>query len=129
MLTLGILLITIITCIVIVHKYDSELAAVIGGASSLCLVFCALTLININSRFQVTIEKYNNLKEEIEEYNSLTDSCKNVSFEFDTIKRNAVRMNNTISKHSVMSKSAWVNLWYSEKIGNLEKLNINGIKE
>lgn len=127
MLTLGLLLIITVTCFVIVQKYGQELVAFIGMVSSFCLVLCVLTLININSRFQVTIEEYNNLKAQIDAFNE-SDSCRNISQQ-NTLNDDVYVMNNTISKHSVMSKSAWVNLWYSEKIGNLEKLYIYGIKE
>lgn len=123
MLTLVILLVTSVTCIVLGYIYDNGFVGFIGFCAISCLIILLLSLININSRFQVEIEEYNNLKAQIEAYNALPDSCKDVSFEFD-LRRDVIAMNNKISKHKVMSKSGWSNLWNSEEIGSLEKLNI-----
>lgn len=123
MLTLVILLVTSVTCIVLGYIYDNGFVGFIGFCAISCLIILLLSLININSRFQVEIEEYNNLKAQIEAYNALPDSCKDVSFEFD-LRRDVIAMNNKISKHKVISKSGWSNLWNSEEIGSLEKLNI-----
>jgi hypothetical protein len=128
MLTLVILLATSVTCIVLGYIYDNGFVGFIGFCAISCLIILLLSLININSRFQVEIEEYNNLKAQIEAYNALPDSCKDVSFEFD-LRRDVIAMNNKISKHKVMSKSGWSNLWNSEEIGSLEKLHVYGKKE
>jgi len=98
-------------------------AAFLGGALCLAAIVCLLTLININNRFEEEKEHYANLKMQVEDYNALPDSCKNVSFEYD-IREDVLRMNNDISDHKVMSRSPWVNIWYCKDIGKLEKLQI-----
>ena len=123
MLILVILLVTSVTCIVLGYIYDNGFVGFIGFWAIFCLIILLLSLINIRSRFQVEIEEYNNLKAQIEAYNALPDSCKDVSFEFD-LRRDVIAVNNKISKHKVMSKSPWVNIWYSKEIGSLDKLNV-----
>lgn len=123
MLTLVILLVTSVTCIVLGYIYDNGFVGFIGFCAISCSIILLLSLINISSRFQVEIEEYNNLKAQIEAYNTLPDSCKDVSFEFD-LRRDVIEMNNKISKHKVMSKSGWSNLWNSEEIGDLPKLEL-----
>ena len=79
-------------------------------------VFCSL--ININREFDYTIEKYNNLKVLVEEYNEKADSTGYPELEYD-IRKQVVEMNNEISRHKVMHDSPWNGSWYSEEVGNL----------
>ena len=109
-------------------KKETAPATLLGGALCLAAVVCLLTLININKRFEEEKEHYANLKMQVEDYNTLPDSCKNISFEYD-IREDVLRMNNSISNHKVMSRSPWVNLWHSKEIGDLEKLRVYGPRE
>lgn len=108
------------------NDYDVLKTCCLG--TGLILFICLLTLININSRFEFTKESYFNLRTQVDSYNSIPDSCKNISFEYD-IRKDLLKINNIISKHKVMSKSPWLNIWYSKEIGSLEKLNVYGKKE
>ena len=80
------------------------------------IVFCSL--VNINREFDYTIEKYNNLKTLVVEYNEKADSTGYPELEYD-IRKQVVEMNNEISKHKIMHDSPWNGPWYSEKVGNL----------
>lgn len=86
-------------------------------------IIVCLTLCNRGKRFDLVKEEYGNLKMQVEEYNSLPDSCKLVTFEYD-IRKDVLAMNNKISRHEVMSKSIWRGLWFSEEIGRLDKLHV-----
>ena len=96
-------------------------ASIIFSLGLLCMM---LSLCNINKNFEYTIEKYNNLKEQVEIYNKMEDHTKIASVEYD-IREEVLNTNNMISKHKIMCNSIWVSCWYSEKIGNLEKLKLN----
>lgn len=109
-------------------KKWAEFATVFGVLSCAAAIICLLTLININKRFEEGKENYLNLKAQVDDYNALPDSCKNVSFEYD-IRHDVLRMNNEISRHKVMSRSPWTNLWHSREIGDLEKLRVYGPQE
>lgn len=96
------------------------------------LFFIAVSFINIGRKFDLEIEEYENLRMQVEEYNSLSDSTMAVlavkvpSLEYD-IRKEVIRVNNRISQHKVMSGSIWVGPWYSEKVGSLEKLRLNAM--
>ena len=104
-------------------KKEIDFIVVCGLLFSAAAVVCLLTLINIGKRFEEEKENYTNLKMQVEDYNALPDSYKNVSFEYD-IRKDVLIMNNNISSHKVMSRSPWTNLWHSREIGNLEKLTV-----
>lgn len=109
-------------------KKEIDFISVCGFLFSAAAVVCLLTLINIGKRFEEEKEHYTNLKMQVEDYNALPDSCKNVSFEYD-IRKDVLRMNNNISNHKVMSRSPWLNVWHSKEIGDLEKLRVYGPRE
>lgn len=96
----------------------------IGTMSGIALVIILFSFINIGNRFNYIVEKYNNLKLQVEEYNNMSEHIKVSSLEYD-IREDVLEMNNTISKHKVMSQSVWTSCWYSKKVGNLEKLKLS----
>lgn len=131
MLTLILLGLASAGCIVWAVKSDWDIEEfAIGLAVVMCLSFVitVLTLCNRGKRFENTIEQYKNLKTQVEDYNSLPDSAKLISLEYD-IREDVLAMNNTISKHKVMHESIWKGLWYSEEVGNLPKLHLIGKNE
>ena len=131
MLTLILLGLASVGCIVWAVKSDWDIEEfAIGLAVVMCLSFVitVLTLCNRGKRFENTIEQYKNLKTQVEDYNSLPDSAKLISLEYD-IREDVLAMNNTISKHKVMHESIWKGLWYSEEVGNLPKLHLIGKNE
>ena len=81
------------------------------------------SLVNIGKEFEYTIEKYDNLKTLVEEYNETVDSTGYPELEYD-IRKQVVDMNNEISEHKVMRKSIWKGPWYSKEIGALPKLSV-----
>lgn len=107
----------------IFDEWNREIPSVLGGLFLFILILCAISLCNRNNRFENIKEQYTNIKMQVDDYNNLPDSLKNVSFEYD-LRNNVVEMNNTISKHKVMSKSIWTGPWYSKEVGKLEKLHI-----
>ena len=118
-----VMLISIALLIIDNHKYvlNDELGVLTWFVGIICFVAmltCACTLINIRYYFDIIEEKYNNLKAQVEVYkNEEHDKVEAYSLRDDVLE-----MNNTISEHKVKSKSPWVNVWYSKRIGNLEKI-------
>ncbi len=96
----------------------------IGTISGFALVIILFSFINIGNRFNYIVEKYDNLKLQVEEYNNMSEPIKVSSLEYD-IREDVLEMNNTISKHKVMSQGVWTSCWYSKKVGNLEKLKLS----
>lgn len=106
---------------------DVILASLIGIGMSAFLIGIVLlfTLVNRQTRFDYTIERYNNLKAITECY----DSDSKDKIEAFTLREDILKMNNLISAHKVKSQSPWVNVWYSEKIGNLEPIKVSHVNE
>ncbi len=94
---------------------------------TLALFVLSLTLINRQAKFNYIIEQHDNLELMVKSYNVQSDAIKIESLEYD-IREKVLEMNNTISKHKVMSQSIWVNPWYSETVGNLKKLEVKPVK-
>lgn len=101
-----------------------DCSIIIGTMSGIALVIILFSFINIGNRFNYIVEKYDNLKLQVEEYNNMSEPIKVSSLEYD-IREDVLEMNNTISKHKVMSQSVWTSCWYSKKVGNLEKLKLS----
>jgi len=126
MLTLILLAAIFAVCVIWERKagYQNEdLAFGTAIFFGLALAITVLTLCNKGKRFERTKEEYRNLEMQVAEYNTLPDSVKIMSLEYD-IRKDVLEMNNTISKHKVMSKSLWIGPWNSEEIGRLPKLHI-----
>lgn len=126
MLTIILLAAITIGCIIWSCKSDwdvQDVAIAFAIVMCLSLSIVLLTLCNRGKRFEYAKQEYLNLKTQVEEYNSLPDSCKLVTFEYD-IRKDVLAMNNKISRHAVMHKSIWKGPWFSEEIGQLPKLHI-----
>lgn len=111
----------ILAWIVYNHDYDGwpAIFAALGGLSATVVVFICISLIGINAEFEVTKAKYENVKYEVDRYNMSYESDK---IDAITLRQSVLDMNNTISQHKILSENPWHSLWYSEEIGNLEKL-------
>ncbi len=125
MFTFIILSVIVAICILwfIFDAWYDEVAVLIGCIAFFILLILTVSLCNRNKRFDNIKEQYENIKMQVDDYNNLPDSIKNVSFEYD-MRKNVIKMNDVISEHKVMSKSIWTGPWYSEEVGNLEKLHL-----
>ena len=85
----------------------------------IALICCSISLINKNARFERIIEDYNITKQLVENY------VPGVYANSQSIIEKTIELNEIIVNHKTFSKSKWTNLWYSEKVGNLEPLYIN----
>lgn len=94
---------------------------------ALALFIISLTLINRQAKFNYIIEQHDNLELMVNSYNVQSNAIKVESLEYD-IREKVLEMNNTVSKHKVMSQSIWVKPWYSETVGNLKKLEVKPVK-
>ena len=100
--------------------FTGWVSVVIGGIVVVIMLLCASTL---PADFAYLEEKYNNLKTQIEtiERDDIVTG--------ENLRNQVLDMNNEISKHKCYSKNMWVSMWYSERIGNLEPLKWNSIKQ
>ena len=126
MLTVIIFLVLFVGCLVwaLLDEYHLDFSMFGCIISGIVLVIILLSFINIGNKFNYIVEKYDNLKLQVEEYNNMSESIKVSSLEYD-IREDVLEMNNTISKHKVMSQSVWTSCWYSKKVGSLEKLKLS----
>lgn len=110
-------------------RYDFDvlggICLVVGVLLFIASIVSSLSLINRQARFNYVIERYNNLKAITECY----DSNSKDKIEAFTLREDILKMNNLISKHKVNSQSPWVNVWYSEEIGNLEPIKVSHVNE
>lgn len=118
-------LISITLLIIDHHKYILDdglgvLTWIVGVICFVAMLLCTCTLINIRYDFDIIEEKYDNLKLQVEVYNNEEHN----KVEAYSLREDVLEMNNTISEHKVKSKSPWSNVWYSEKIGNLDKISM-----
>ena len=118
-----VILISSVIAIVFLRKSDSywsdalEPAGWIGTIiGSIAVVVIPIVLINEENEFAYEIEKYQNLREQVE-----TLSGDDI-VTGENLRNQVLKMNNEISKHKIYSKSSWVGVFYSEDIGNLEPL-------
>lgn len=133
MLTIILLLVSGVILLIIgylVHdRYNFDVLVVIcfivGAFSLIAGITSSLTLINRQARFDYVIERYNNLKAITECY----DNDSKDKIEALTLREDILEMNNLISEHKVKSQSPWVNVWYSEEVGNLEPIKVNYVNE
>lgn len=102
------------------QKYDC-FGLFMFGAITACLTFIALIIctcigITLESDWEYTEAQYYNLKTQVE----YVDKDDIVTSE--NLRNQVLHMNNTIDTHRVYHKNMWVGDFYSEKIGNLPKL-------
>ena len=101
-------------------KYDC-FGLFLLGAIPACLVLIALIIcicvgMTIESDWEYTEAQYYNLKAQVE-YIDKDDIVTS-----ENLRNQVLDMNNTIDSHRVYHKNMWVGDFYSEKIGNLPKL-------
>lgn len=101
-------------------KYDC-FGLYICSAITACLVLIALIIcicvgMTIESDWEYTEAQYYNLKAQVE-YIDKDDIVTS-----ENLRNQVLDMNNTIDSHRVYHKNMWVGDFYSEKIGNLPKL-------
>ena len=90
---------------------------VIGGA--VCTLIFFLILLDaatLPNQFAQIRSEYDNLKEQ------LADTEKDDIVTRENLRNQVLEMNNKIAEHRNFCHNGWVGMWYSEEIGNLEKL-------
>lgn len=88
----------------------------IGICSSIALAGFLCALINIDRRIDATVYKYEAIVQMVDSYDG-QDYGNMVS-----LVEAVVDMNNAIAYHKANYDSKWMNLWYSERIANLEPI-------
>jgi hypothetical protein len=99
------------------YSYDvSRQINIILGAIVICVLSVTLSISRFS--FDIKVKDYYALKELIEEHRNKDFS------EFERIKiyESIHETNKIINEHKVLSKNWFVNVWYSEEIGNLPYL-------
>ena len=101
-------------------KYDCFGLFILGGITTgiifIALAVCACIGITLESDWEYTEAQYYNLKAQVE-YIDKDDIVTS-----ENLRNQVLHMNNTIDSHRVYHKNIWVGDFYSEKIGNLPKL-------
>ena len=85
----------------------------IGLVVSLCL------FINLDKRFETTINRYETTVQMVESYTGQDYG------NMGSLVEQVVSINNIIAAHKAHHNSKWVGLWYSEEIGNLAPITFN----
>lgn len=128
MLTLILLFVITINCFVVLAILDKHyeadsvwgvLSGVIGVMTLLCGIGFACSLININNRFEATINEYEAICQMVDSYQG--QDYGNMA----ALTESIVHMNKTISVHKAHYNSPWMGLWYSERVANLELIQFN----
>ena len=91
----------------------------IGIFTIIGLIITACTLININTRFEATQNKYESIVRMVETYEG-QDYGNMVPLVEDIVD-----MNHTISQHRAHYKSKWTGPWFSEDIAKLELIDFS----
>lgn len=103
--------------------FDSLSYGILYVGGSLLSLFMGLALLCIIPDIIVTRIKFDYIKEE---YHNLELQVNTIEYDdiitSANLRNQVLEMNNKISEHKVYSKNIWVNLWYSEEIGNLKPL-------
>ena len=121
-----IILLSILTIILFVvgwlvgkHTYEdglSFLAYLLGVCTLPGLVVSLCLFINLDKRFETTINRYETTVQMVESYAGQDYG------NMGSLVEQVVSINNTIAAHKALHDSKWVGLWYSEEIGNLEPI-------
>ena len=82
-------------------------------------IILALTLVNIDTRFQATLNRYEVISEMVDSYGG--QDFGNMA----SLTEEVVRMNETIASHLAHCVSPWTGLWYSPDIANLEPIRFD----
>ena len=101
------------------YTYEDELAFcayLLGTCSFIGLVVSLCLFINLDKRFETTINRYETTVQMVESYTGQDYG------NMGSLVEQVVSINNTIAAHKAHHDSKWVGLWYSEEIGNLEPI-------
>lgn len=93
-----------------------------GGLSTIALIFILCLLINIDRRFDAAVYQYETTVEMVNSYTGQDYG------NMGALVEQVVYVNNRITQHKAHYGSKWVNLWYSERIANLEPIKFGGGK-
>ena len=95
-----------------------------GSAMFVCglvtLIFVGITLIGKKADFRRYEYEYNSTKALVETVD--LNNYGNVG----PVLEKVISINDRIANHKAYSKTFWLGLWYSEKIGNLEPIKFDG---
>lgn len=126
---IGLIIVLGIIGIIIGRKKYNEDLEITGWLFSVLPAVILIIILAVNypskARVEYDIAVYNELKVEVQQLSTLGgDNC-----ELNLLARgdlfNKVReMNNYIDENRIKSKSPWVSIFYSEEIGNLEKIEL-----
>ena len=121
-----IILLSILTIILFVvgwlldkYTYADGLAFtsfMLGACTFIGLVVSLCLFINIDKRFETTINRYETTVQMIGSYAGQDYG------NMGSLVEQVVTVNNIIAAHKAHHNSKWVGLWYSEEIGNLEPI-------
>ena len=124
-----IILLSILTIILFVvgwlvgkHTYEdglSFLAYVLGACTLTGLIVSLCLFINLDKRFETTINRYETTVQMVESYTGQDYG------NMGSLVEQVVDINNVIAAHKALHDSKWVGLWYSEEIGNLEPIRFD----
>jgi len=93
-----------------------------GAISAITLIFFLCLLIDIDRRFDASIYRYETTVEMVNSYTGQDYG------NMGSLVEQVVYVNNRIAEHKAHHDSKWVNLWYSERIANLEPIKFGGGK-
>lgn len=108
------------------YTYQDGLSVVFMGTGVIALlgtIIAALTLININTRFQEKLYDYEVITQMVESYDGQDFG------NMDGLTKQVVEMNLTITQHKAHYNSLWTGLWHSEEIANLEPIRFDQKKQ
>ena len=94
-------------------------SCLISGLSVTALITTLCLLINIDNRFEATINRYETTVQMVESYTGQDYG------NMGSLVEQVMTINNIIAIHKAHHKSKWVGLWYSEEIGNLEPIKFD----
>jgi hypothetical protein len=123
----GLLLVGSIVAIILgENKHADELETcglVIGILMLIALIICVCVLPKKRD-VQYDITKYEELKREVQQVSKMSGKeCDLTILAKKDLFKDVRRMNNYIDKNKTYCDSWWVGWFYSEEIGNLEKIN------
>lgn len=120
LITIIILFIAGFICVYIGDNIYKDILCVGGILLSVFMGFALLCIIPeiilTRIEFDYIKEEYHNLELQVNtiEHDDIVTGA--------NLRNQVLEMNNKISEHKVYSKNIWVNLWFSEEIGNLKPL-------
>jgi len=101
------------------RKYTYIILAIVLG---FCLFGMSIR-IPLKKNIEYSIAEYENLKEQAE---GLT---REDLVDLDVLREEILSMNNKIDKNRIYCESPWCGVWFSEEIGNLQKLTYTGLRK